>query len=197
MADAREKKPKKPKKPEIKYQAQIHKAYSELIDEEDKAKALEVLEELKKNHPNIPLAYQPSPLAEVLTKTNREICKALFVDSEESDAFSFNKPRSKTVEQTVRANLIAYNNAKTALEEEAFDDYKYVYITIVDALEVYFSLAAESALREYFTGYAEFADNYTKEEEKKQAEKSAKRLKTEEEKKRAARAAKREANSGE
>lgn len=123
-------------------------------------------------------------MAEVLTKTNLDICKALFVESEESGAFSFNKPRSKTVEQTVRANLIAYNNAKTALEEEAFDDYKYVYKTIVDALEVYFSIAAESALREYFTGYAEFADNYTKEEEKKQAAKSAKRRKTEEEKKR-------------
>lgn len=180
MADAKE---KKPKKPEIKYQAKIHKDYSEFIDKESKAKALEVLEELKKTHPNIPLAYQPSPLAEVLTKTNREICKALFVDSEESDAFSFNKPRSKTVEQTVRANLTAYNNAKTALDEEAFDDYKYVYQTIVDALEVYFSIAAESALREYFTGYAEFADNYTKEEEKKQAASAAKRLKTKEEKK--------------
>ena len=183
MADAKEKKPKKPKKPEIKYQAQIHKAYSELIDEDAKAKAIEALEGLKKTYPNVQLAFQPSPLAKVLTKTNREICKALFVDSEESDAFSFNKPRSKTVEQTVRANLIAYNNAKTALEEEAFDDYKYVYQTIVDALEVYFSIAAESALREYFTGYAEFADNYTKEEGKKRAASSAKRLKTVEEKK--------------
>lgn len=181
MADARK---KKPKKPEIKYQKKIHKEYSEFIDKEDKAKALEVLEELKKNHPDIPLAYQPSPLAKVLTESNLEICKALFVDSEESGAFSFNKPRSKTVEQTVRANLIAYNNAKTALEEEAFDDYKYVYITIVDALEVYFSIAAESALREYFTGYAEFADNLTKEEEQKQAKKMAKKHKTEEEKKR-------------
>ena len=183
MADAKEKKPKKPKKPEIKYQAQIHKAYSELIDEDAKAKAIEAIEGLKKTYPNVQLAFQPSPLAKVLTKTNREICKALFVDSEESDAFSFNKPRSKTVEQTVRANLIAYNNAKTALEEEAFDDYKYVYQTIVDALEVYFSIAAESALREYFTGYAEFADNYTKEEGKKRAASSAKRLKTVEEKK--------------
>lgn len=181
MADA---KVKKPKKPEIKYQAKIHKEYSEFIDREDKAKALEVLEELKKNHPNIPLAYQPTPLARVLTKSNVEICKALFVNSAESKAFSFNKPRSKTVEQTVRANLTAYNNAKTALEEEGFDDYRYVYQTIVDAYEVYFSIAAESALREYFTGYAEFADNYTKEEEKRQAERSAKKLKTEEEKKR-------------
>lgn len=193
MADAKE---KKPKKPEIKYQAKIHKAYSELIDKEAKEEANKALEELKQSHPNLQLAFKPSPLAEVLTKTNREICKALFVDSEESDAFSFNKPRSKTVEQTVRANLTAYNNAKTALEEEAFDDYKYVYKTIVDAYEVYFSIAAESALREYFTGYAEFADNFTKEEEKRQAERSAKKLKTEEEKKRAARVAKREANSG-
>ena len=40
-------------------------------------------------------------------------------------------------------------------------------------------------MREYFTGYAEFADNYTKEEEKRHAERSAKKLKTEEEKKRA------------
>lgn len=194
MADV---KVKKPKKPEIKYQAKIHKAYSEFIDKKDKAKALEVLEELKKNHPDIPLAYQPSPLAKVLTESNLEICKALFVDSEESKAFSFNKPRSKTVEQTVRANLIAYNNAKTALEEEAFDDYRYVYTTIVDALEVYFSIAAESALREYFTGYAEFADNFTKEEEKIQAKRMVKKHKTEEEKKQAARVAKRKANSGE
>lgn len=180
MADTKE---KKPKKPEIKYQAKIHQAYSEFIDKEDKAKALEVLEELKKNHPSIPLAYQPSPLAKVLTESNLEICKALFVDSEESKAFSVNKPRSKTVEQTVRANLTAYNNVKTALEEEAFDDYKYVYKTIVDAYEVYFSIAAESALREYFTGYAEFADNFTKEEEKRQAERVSKKRKTEEEKK--------------
>ena len=178
MADTKE---KKPKKPEIKYQAKIHKEYSELIDKEAKAEAIEALEGLKKTYPNVQLAFQPSPLAEVLTKTNREICKALFVDSEESGAFSFNKPRSKTVEQTVRANLTAYNNAKTALDEEAFDDYKYVYKTIVDAYEVYFSIAAESALREYFTGYAEFADNFTKEEEKRQA----------------ARVAKRKANSGE
>lgn len=193
MAEAKE---KKPKKPEIKYQKKIHKEYSELIDKEAKAEAIEALEGLKKTYPNVQLAFQPSPLAEVLTKTNREICKALFVDSEESNAFSFNKPRSKTVEQTVRANLTAYNNAKTALDEETFDDYRYVYQTIVDAYEVYFSIAAESALREYFTGYAEFADNFTKEEEKRQAERSAKKLKTEEEKKRAARVAKREANSG-
>ena len=85
----------------------------------------------------------------------------------------------------------------TALEEEAFDDYKYVYLTIVDALEVYFSIAAESALREYFTDYAEFADNFTKEEEKIQAKRMAKKHKTEEEKKQAARVAKRKANSGE
>lgn len=194
MAEVKE---KKPKKPEIKYQDKIHKAYSELIDKEAKAEAIEALECLKNTYPNVQLAFKPSPLAEVLTKTNREICKALFVDSEESDAFSFNKPRSKTVEQTVRANLIAYNNAKTALKEEAFDDYKYVYKTIVDALEVYFSIAAESALREYFTGYAEFADNLTKEEEQKQAERVAKKRKTEEEKKQAARVAKRKANSGE
>lgn len=180
MADTKE---KKPKKPEIKYQAKIHKEYSELIDKEAKAEAIEALEGLKKIYPNVQLAFQPSPLAEVLTKTNREICKALFVDSEESDAFSFNKPRSKTVEQTVRANLTAYNNAKTALDEEAFDDYKYVYKTIVDAYEVYFSIAAESALREYFTDYAEFADNFTKEEEKRQAERVSKKRKTEEEKK--------------
>ena len=180
MADARK---KKPKKPEIKYQAKIHKEYSELIDKEKKAEALKALEELKKTHPNIPLAYQPTPLARVLTKSNVEICKALFVDSAESKAFGFNKPRSKTVEQTVRANLTAYNNAKTALDEESFDDYKYVYQTIVDAYEVYFSIAAESALREYFTDYAEFADNFTKEEEKRQAERSAKKRKTEEEKK--------------
>lgn len=194
MADTKE---KKPNKPSIKYQAKIHKAYSELIDKEAKDEANKALEELKQSHPNLQLAFKPSPLAEVLTKTNREICKALFVDSEEPNAFSFNKPRSKTVEQTVRANLTAYNNAKTALEEEAFDDYKYVYITIVDALEVYFSIAAESALREYFTGYAEFADNFTKEEEKRQAERNAKKRKTEEEKKQAARVAKRKANSGE
>lgn len=193
MADAKQ---KKPNKPSIKYQAKIHKEYSELIDKEAKAEANKALEELKQSHPNLQLAFKPSPLAEVLTKTNREICKALFVDSEESNAFSFNKPRSKTVEQTVRANLTAYNNAKTALDEETFDDYRYVYQTIVDAYEVYFSIAAESALREYFTGYAEFADNFTKEEEKRQAERSAKKLKTEEEKKRAARVAKREANSG-
>lgn len=180
MAVAKE---KKPKKPEIKYQATIHKKYAEFIDEEAKAEANKALEVLKKTHPNVQLAFKPSPLAEVLTKTNLDICKALFVDSEESGAFSFNKPRSKTVEQTVRANLIAYNNAKTALEEEAFDDYKYVYQTIVDALEVYFSIAAESALREYFTDYAEFADNLTKEEEQKQAERVAKKRKTEEEKK--------------
>ena len=180
MADAKVKKPNKPK---INYQAKIHKAYSEIIDKEAKAEAIEALEGLKKSYPNVQLAFKPSPLAEVLTKTNREICKALFVDSEESDAFSFNKPRSKTVEQTVRANLTAYNNAKTALDEEVFADYRYVYQTIVDAYEVYFSIAAESALREYFTGYAEFADNYTKEEEKKQAERVAKKRKTEEEKK--------------
>ncbi len=182
MADARK---KKPNKPSIKYQAKIHKAYSELIDKEAKAEAIEALEGLKKSYPNVQLAFKPSPLAEVLTKTNREICKALFVDSEESNAFSFDKPRSKTVEQTVRANLTAYNNAKTALDEEAFADYKYVYQTIVDAYEVYFSIAAESALREYFTDYADFADNFTKEEEKKQAERVAKKRKTEEENKRA------------
>lgn len=180
MADAKK---KKPNKPSIKYQAKIHKEYSELIDKEAKAEANKALEELKQSHPNVQLAFKPSPLAEVLTKTNREICKALFVDSEESDAFSFNKPRSKTVEQTVRANLTAYNNAKTALDEETFDDYRYVYQTILDAYEVYFSIAAESALREYFTGYAEFADNLTKEEEQKQADRVAKKLKTEKEKK--------------
>ncbi len=45
MADTKE---KKPNKPSIKYQAKIHKAYSELIDKEAKAEAIEALEGLKK-----------------------------------------------------------------------------------------------------------------------------------------------------
>lgn len=157
----------------IKYQAQIHKAFAENIDKEAKEK----FDKLVKDNPELKdvAIFKQSHESAVISEGNFEICKHFFLD--EDSAFDFNgKPHGKTVAQTVKANIIAYNNFLKFEEDEEQEDYKKIYKSLIKNLDEYFSLAAESALREYYgDAYVDFAAKFTEAEEKKQAARVAKR----------------------
>lgn len=170
---------KKTTKPSIKYQEQIHKAFAETLDKEKKEK----FDKLAKENPELKdlAAFKQSSESVAISSGNFEICKFFFLN--EDNGFDFSgSPHLKSVAQTVRANITAYNNFVTFEKEEEQTDYKKIYKALIKKLDDYFVLAAESALRQYYgDAYISFAEKFTKAEEKRQA----------------ARVAKRKANSGE
>lgn len=170
MADTKE---KKPKKPEIKYQAQIHKAFAETIDKEAKEK----FDKLVESNPELKdvVVFNHSKESAAISDSNIEICKFFFLN--EDSAFDFSgKPHLKSVAQTVRANITAYNNFVTFEDEEEQADYKKIYKALIKKLDDYFALAAESALRQYYgDDYISFAEQLTEEKEKQQAARLATR----------------------
>ena len=144
----------------IKNQDKMHKAFAESIDKELKEKFDKMVEgnpELK----NI-AAFKQSAESVAISSGNFEICKFFFLN--EDNAFDFSgKPHWKSVAQTVRANVTAYNNFVTFEEDEEQGDFKKIYKALIKKLDDYFALAAESALREYYgDSYISFADDYAK-----------------------------------
>lgn len=171
MADARKKKPNKPST--IKYQDAIHKAFAETIDKEAKEK----FDKLVESNPELKdvAVFNQSKESAAISDSNIEICKFFFLS--EDSAFDFSgKPHWKSVAQTVRANVTAYNNFVTFEEDEEQGDFKKIYKALIKKLDEYFSLAAESALREYYGDtYINFAEQLTEEKEKQQAARLATR----------------------
>ncbi len=160
----------------IKYQAQIHKAFADSIDKEAKEK-FDLLIEANPELANVAV-FKQSHEAAVISSSNYEICKQMFLDEDKAFSFSGAKPHRKNVKQTAKANLVAYNNFVTFLEDEdeGQEEYKKIYRALIKNLDEYFSLAAENALEDYYGDkYIEFAENFTEEEEKRQAARVAKR----------------------
>lgn len=171
MAVAKEKKTNKPST------IKIHKAFAEIIDKEKKEK----FDKLAKENPELKnlAAFKQSPESVAISSGNFEICKFFFLN--EDNAFDFSgSPHWKSVAQTVRANITAYNNFVAFEKDEEEADYKKIYKTLIKKLDEYFALAAESALRQFYGDtYISFAEKFT------------------EEKMQSARGSKRKANSGE
>lgn len=144
----------------IKYQLSIHKAFAESLDKENKEK----FDNLVKENPELKdvAVFKQSAESVAISSGNFEICKFFFLN--EDNAFDFSgSPHWKSVAQTVRANITAYNNFVAFEEDEEQDDFKKIYKTLIKKLDEYFALAAESALREYYgDSYISFADDYTK-----------------------------------
>ena len=144
----------------IKNQDKMHKAFAESLDKEFKEKFDKLVEgnpELK----NI-AAFKQSPESVAISSGNFEICKFFFLN--EDNAFDFSgSPHWKTVAQTVRANITAYNNFVAFEEDEEQADYKKIYKALIKKLDEYFALAAESALRQFYgDSYISFADDFAK-----------------------------------
>lgn len=144
----------------IKNQDKMHKAFAESLDKEAKEK----FDKLAKENPELKnlAAFKQTPESAAISSGNFEICKFFFLN--EDNGFDFSgEPHLKSVAQTVRANITAYNNFVTFEKEEEQADYKKIYKTLIKKLDEYFALAAESALREYYgDSYISFADDYTK-----------------------------------
>lgn len=144
----------------IKNQLSIHKAFAEILDKEAKEK----FDKLVKENPELKdvAVFKQSPESVAISSGNFEICKFFFLN--EDNGFDFGgSPHWKSVAQTVRANITAYNNFVTFEKEEEQADYKKIYKALVKKLDDYFALAAESALREFYgDSYISFADDYTK-----------------------------------
>lgn len=144
----------------IKNRLSIHKAFAEILDKEAKEK----FDKLVKENPELKdvAVFKQSPESVAISSGNFEICKFFFLN--EDNGFDFGgSPHWKSVAQTVRANITAYNNFVTFEKEEEQADYKKIYKALVKKLDDYFALAAESALREFYgDSYISFADDYTK-----------------------------------
>lgn len=144
----------------IKYQLSIHKAFAESLDKENKEK----FDNFIKENPELKdvAVFKQSSESVAISSGNFEICKFFFLN--EDNGFDFSgEPHLKSVAQTVRANITAYNNFVTFEKEEEQADYKKIYKALIKKLNDYFELAAESALRQYYgDDYINFAEDYTK-----------------------------------
>ena len=144
----------------IKYQLSIHKAFAESLDKENKEK----FDNFIKENPELKdvAVFKQSSESVAISSGNFEICKFFFLN--EDNGFDFSgEPHLKSVAQTVRANITAYNNFVTFEKEEEQADYKKIYKALIKKLDDYFELADESALRQYYgDDYINFADDYTK-----------------------------------
>lgn len=144
----------------IKNQDKMHKAFAESLDKEFKEK----FDKLVEGNPELKdiAAFKQSPESVAISSGNFEICKFFFLN--EDNAFDFSgSPHWKSVAQTVRANITAYNNFVAFEEDEEQADYKKIYKALIKKLDDYFALAAESALRQFYgDSYISFADDYTK-----------------------------------
>lgn len=168
----------KPKSPAIKYQKKIHIAWAKKL-EKDNQEAIdkEIAEDSKLRG-----FIRPETKETIAIKTsNVAICELFYLetDSDGNNVYGFELPegdkRKKSLAQTVKANVATYKTCENAYKAEADDSqYKAVYERIVSALNKYFSLAAEDALkRHYGNEYSEFAAQKTKEYDENSSKKKA------------------------
>lgn len=150
----------------IKYQAKIHKAYADEIDKP----ARESFEELKAQHPEVPMSFTGSTPANALRESNVAYCKHYYIDTEHLGD-------NLILLQSAKASLEAYDCVCRALTCNAQETvYTPVLKSIKANLEAYCALAVEDALaEEYGKDYTDFVARYTAEEEAKQAKRVATR----------------------
>ena len=119
----------------IKYQLSIHKAFAESLDKENKEK----IDNFIKENPELKdvAVFKQSSESVAISSGNFEICKFFFLN--EDNGFDFSgEPHLKSVAQTVRANITAYNNFVTFEKEEEQADYKKIYKALIKKLNDYF-----------------------------------------------------------
>lgn len=138
----------------IKQQQRIHKAWADKLNEAAKLE----FDEMRKQFPKVHATFEPPKDAVAIEAGNFEICKHFCVDDETKDAFDFSNPRTKTVSETVAANVVAYEGIVSALAEEDDEEFKKIYKNLKGEYEKYFKLAADLILSDYYADYAAFVE---------------------------------------
>lgn len=88
--------------------------------------------------------------ADAILGGNVAICEYFATKSEEGDALAFPTEHTKSVKQTVRANLNYYKNINQFIKDEQSDTYSKIYVVIQIKLEKYFACAAEDILKDVY-----------------------------------------------
>lgn len=162
----------------IKYQQQIHEGFAEKLDDKAKTEFQQIIEAYPEMAER--LEFKPSDDAEAIAEGNLEICEHFFLKQDVGDDVEFSTPHSKTVTQTVRANVTAYKAVSTALEQEQVEEYAKIYASLKKTYEEYFSLVAEDFLEAvYGEQYTQYRDTKTAELKKMYGERVAERNKSE------------------
>lgn len=176
----------------IKYQQRIHEAFANELAK-DAPSSEEYYAELQKKileeHPEAAallkmpksMKTQLSPELAAIADSNEELCKyfycstnAPFSDKAKSSANAYSSAFSSA--DTVKAYYDTLKATRMLLEEENDKDFRKVHKRIIDALETYFSLCAESVLSEYYgKQYTDFVKKFTKTEEEHQTVQKIKR----------------------
>ena len=157
----------------VKYQQKIHKAFAETLVAERKRE----LEEALADKPELLKGVSfNSPEVDAVLADNPALCEYFAVKSEEGEGLEFSSERTKSVKQTVKANLAYYKNVCAFIEQEDVEEYKAAYTAIKKQLDKYFEIAAEDILEDvYGDAYAELKARITAEEEEAQAKRLASR----------------------
>lgn len=157
----------------VKYQQKIHKAFADVLIAERKRE----LEEALADKPELLKGVSfNSPEVEAVLADNPTLCEYFAVKSEEGEGLEFSSERTKSVKQTVKANLAYYKNVCAFIEQEDAEEYKTAYTAIKKQLDKYFEIAAEDILADvYGDTYTELKARITAEEEEAQARRLAAR----------------------
>lgn len=160
----------------VKYQQKIHNAFADVLITERKRE----LEEALADKPELLKALKDNPFnsAEIdaVLANNAALCEYFAVKSEEGEGLEFSSERTKSVKQTVKANLAYYKNVCAFIEQEDAEEYKAIYAATKKQLDKYFEIAAEDILEDvYGDAYTELKAHITAEEEEAQARRLAAR----------------------
>ena len=169
----------------MKYQAKIHKLWGAKLDGDSKSKSVEAYKKAIEQFPQLkgvvsPQQFRSSDVT-ALCGDNISICKYYCMSNEDTaneleKDFPENLPR--TLIQTVRANIIAYNNVMDNAERDT-DKYRPLYKNIAKAYDKYFAQAAEDVLEGVFgEQYTNFVAEQTKKIEAEMKAAAAKRKAT-------------------
>lgn len=137
----------------------LYKAFANHLDEERK----KTYKELVAENPQIAevAVFQSSPEVQAIRSGDVSICEHFALKSDLKEGLEFSVPHSKSVTQTVRANIAAYNNILAALKEEKKPEYLKVYKSLKSAYDKYFALASEEVLEDvYGTEFTSFKADY-------------------------------------
>lgn len=154
----------------VKYQQKIHKAFADALLEDYMGELREALAD----RPKLLASMKPQPFdypeVDAVLSDSATLCEFFAVKSEEGEGLEFDSVRSKSVKQTVKANIAYYKNVRDFVEQEDVEEYKTIYAAIKKQLEAYFDIAAEDILEDvYGESYTELKARITAEEEERQA----------------------------
>lgn len=136
--------------PAIRKQQSIHKAFvnNVLVGENERyAECIAQFPELKETvKPEMFMGKDARAILDGVVS----ICFTFGVQDEIAEGLEFDSERSKSVKQTVKANVDYYRKALSFYNEESDGSYKEKYEAVLSALLSYFSEAAEGLLEDYY-----------------------------------------------